>query len=155
MSKIILRSFGAFMILPISATYISEMAGRRAKRNTFVPLRYLVYMRYFDCYVLKVILMLFGTFPIFPIFDKLVSWSRLVIERHGPNLGLRGRYLLYTGYCFDCVQGQSEVIRIFFFFFFFLIFPSLKNFSDYRKFSKTAGSEMHQNLWLGVSTWSI
>ena len=43
-----------------------------------------------------------GSFDAFPIFADLVHVAyggRLVVEGNGPNVGLRGKYVVYIG-CF-------------------------------------------------------
>ncbi len=40
----------------------------------------------------------FGVIRCISVFDDLVSLKRLVVERNGPNLGLRGKYLVYVEY---------------------------------------------------------
>ena len=39
-----------------------------------------------------------GSFGAFQIFADLVSRKRLIVERNGQNLDLRGKYLVYIEY---------------------------------------------------------
>ena len=53
-----------------------------------------------------------GSFGAFSIFDDLVFRKRLVVERNGRNLDLRGKSLVYIEYfCLLSVQGQFRVIQ--------------------------------------------
>ncbi len=78
-------SFGAFPVCK-KTPYISETAGRRAKR-TFIWASGMSSQCILVSQVPKVILVSFGAFP---IFDNLVSQKCLVVEQNGVNLWPQG-----------------------------------------------------------------
>ena len=57
--------------------------------------KYIVYTEYLLLLNVRVSLRSFGAFPIFTIFDNLVSQKWLVREQNRPKFGLGGSYLVY------------------------------------------------------------